>query len=61
MRYRRLGSILAGLSLRLLDDQPNLAFQQRPLVPVNRALDPAVRLLLHQRQQSDDDVGARRY
>ena len=29
---------------RLLDDQPELSFQQRPLVPVNRALDPVMRL-----------------
>ena len=48
------------LSLRLLDDQPDLTFQHRPLMPIDRALDPVVRILPYQRQQSDDDVGARR-
>jgi hypothetical protein len=45
MRYRRLGSVLAGgehLSLRLLDGRLDLAFQQRRLMPVNRAFDPVV-------------------
>jgi hypothetical protein len=46
--------------LRLLDEQPDLAFQQRPLMPVDSAPDAVVGLVPHQWQQADDDVGAGR-
>jgi hypothetical protein len=49
------------LCLRLLDDQPDLAFQQRPLMPIDRAPDAVVWLPPHQWQQADDNVGTGRY
>ena len=42
---------------RSLLEQPDLAFQQRPFVPVNLAPDPIVRLAVDQREKSHDNIG----